>query len=34
MGPNHTDGDTIIWIEFDRVLFAGDITNVGTALTD
>src|SRR5262249_12265938 len=25
MGPNHTAGDTIIWIESDRVLFAGDL---------
>lgn len=25
MGPNHTAGDTVIWIESDRVLFAGDI---------
>jgi len=25
MGPNHTGGDTIIWIESDRVLFAGDL---------
>ena len=25
MGANHTAGDTIIWIEADRVLFAGDI---------
>ena len=25
MGPNHTDGDTIIWIESERVLFAGDL---------
>lgn len=25
MGPNHTVGDTIIWIEADRVLFSGDI---------
>src|SRR6516225_556100 len=25
MGPNHTLGDTIIWIESDRVLFAGDL---------
>jgi glyoxylase-like metal-dependent hydrolase (beta-lactamase superfamily II) len=25
MGPNHTAGDTIIWIEADRVLFAGDL---------
>jgi glyoxylase-like metal-dependent hydrolase (beta-lactamase superfamily II) len=25
MGPNHTIGDTIIWIESDRVLFSGDI---------
>jgi len=25
MGPNHTVGDTIIWIEVDRVLFSGDI---------
>jgi glyoxylase-like metal-dependent hydrolase (beta-lactamase superfamily II) len=25
MGPNHTVGDTIIWVEADRVLFSGDI---------
>jgi len=25
MGPNHTLGDTIVWIESDRVLFAGDL---------
>jgi glyoxylase-like metal-dependent hydrolase (beta-lactamase superfamily II) len=25
MGPNHTLGDTIIWIESERVLFAGDL---------
>src|SRR5262245_4934217 len=25
MGGNHTRGDTIIWIETDRVLFSGDI---------
>ena len=25
MGPNHTVGDTAIWIESDRVLFSGDI---------
>jgi glyoxylase-like metal-dependent hydrolase (beta-lactamase superfamily II) len=25
MGANHTAGDTIIWIEADRVLFSGDI---------
>jgi glyoxylase-like metal-dependent hydrolase (beta-lactamase superfamily II) len=25
MGPNHTVGDTIIWIESERVLFSGDI---------
>jgi len=25
MGPNHTIGDTIIWIASDRVLFSGDI---------
>ena len=25
MGPNHTVGDTIVWIESDRVLFAGDL---------
>jgi glyoxylase-like metal-dependent hydrolase (beta-lactamase superfamily II) len=24
-GPNHTAGDTIVWIEPDRVLFAGDL---------
>lgn len=25
MGPNHTVGDTAIWIDADRVMFAGDI---------
>jgi glyoxylase-like metal-dependent hydrolase (beta-lactamase superfamily II) len=25
MGPNHTLGDTIIWVASDRVLFAGDL---------
>jgi glyoxylase-like metal-dependent hydrolase (beta-lactamase superfamily II) len=25
MGANHTDGDTAIWIESDRILFAGDL---------
>jgi glyoxylase-like metal-dependent hydrolase (beta-lactamase superfamily II) len=25
MGPNHTIGDTIVWIEFERILFAGDL---------
>ena len=25
MGPNHTLGDTIVWIESERVLFAGDL---------
>jgi glyoxylase-like metal-dependent hydrolase (beta-lactamase superfamily II) len=25
MGPNHTVGDTIIWIESEHVLFAGDL---------
>jgi glyoxylase-like metal-dependent hydrolase (beta-lactamase superfamily II) len=25
MGPNHTAGDTIIWIDSDRVLFSGDL---------
>ena len=25
MGPNHTLGDTIIWIESERVLFSGDL---------
>jgi glyoxylase-like metal-dependent hydrolase (beta-lactamase superfamily II) len=25
MGANHTRGDTVVWIEADRVLFAGDI---------
>jgi len=25
MGPNHTAGDTIIWIDADRVLFSGDL---------
>jgi glyoxylase-like metal-dependent hydrolase (beta-lactamase superfamily II) len=25
MGANHTRGDTVIWVEADRVLFAGDV---------
>ena len=25
MGPNHTVGDTVVWVEADRVLFSGDI---------
>jgi glyoxylase-like metal-dependent hydrolase (beta-lactamase superfamily II) len=25
MGPNHTVGDTIVWVESERVLFAGDL---------
>jgi len=25
MGPNHTRGDTAIWVEGDNVLFTGDI---------
>ena len=25
MGANHTRGDTAIWVEADRVLFAGDV---------
>jgi glyoxylase-like metal-dependent hydrolase (beta-lactamase superfamily II) len=25
MGANHTGGDTVIWIESDRILFAGDL---------
>jgi glyoxylase-like metal-dependent hydrolase (beta-lactamase superfamily II) len=25
MGPNHTAGDTIVWIESERVLFSGDV---------
>jgi glyoxylase-like metal-dependent hydrolase (beta-lactamase superfamily II) len=25
MGPNHTAGDTIVWVGADRVLFSGDI---------
>lgn len=25
MGPNHTRGDTAIWVEGDRVLFSGDV---------
>ena len=25
MGPNHTVGDTIVWIESERVLFSGDV---------
>ena len=25
MGPNHTAGDTIIWVGSDRVLFSGDL---------
>ena len=29
MGPNHTRGDTAIWVEGDRVLFAGDVVMRG-----
>src|SRR5205085_2864671 len=25
MGPNHTRGDTAIWVEPDQVLFSGDV---------
>jgi glyoxylase-like metal-dependent hydrolase (beta-lactamase superfamily II) len=25
MGPNHTDGDTAVWVPADRVLFSGDV---------
>jgi len=25
MGPNHTTGDTIIWVDADKVLFSGDL---------
>ena len=25
LGPTHTRGDTVVWIEGDRVLFAGDV---------
>jgi len=25
MGPNHTDGDTAVWVAADRVLFSGDV---------
>ena len=25
LGPTHTRGDTIVWIETDRILFAGDV---------
>ena len=25
MGPNHTRGDTVVWVESDRVLFSGDV---------
>src|SRR5262249_51093591 len=25
MGPNHTAGDTVIWVDADRVLFSGDL---------
>jgi glyoxylase-like metal-dependent hydrolase (beta-lactamase superfamily II) len=25
MGPNHTAGDTIVWVEAERVLFSGDV---------
>jgi len=25
VGPTHTRGDTIVWVEGDRVLFAGDV---------
>lgn len=29
IGPNHTRGDTAIWVEPDRVLFAGDVAMAG-----
>jgi glyoxylase-like metal-dependent hydrolase (beta-lactamase superfamily II) len=29
LGPNHTRGDTAIWIEPDRVLFSGDVAMKG-----
>ena len=25
LGPTHTRGDTIVWVQGDRVLFAGDV---------
>jgi glyoxylase-like metal-dependent hydrolase (beta-lactamase superfamily II) len=25
LGPTHTRGDTIVWVEGDRILFAGDV---------
>src|SRR5207237_5777903 len=25
LGPTHTRGDTVVWVEGDRILFAGDI---------
>lgn len=36
MGPNHTRGDTAIFVEGDRVLFSGDVTmsNAPAFLTD
>ncbi|HEX7137870.1 MAG TPA: MBL fold metallo-hydrolase, partial [Vicinamibacterales bacterium] len=30
LGPTHTRGDTVAWVEDDRVLFAGDIVMNGT----
>ncbi len=29
VGPTHTPGDTVVWIESDRVLFAGDVAMQG-----
>lgn len=26
MGPNHTAGDTVVWVAADRVLFSGDVS--------
>jgi glyoxylase-like metal-dependent hydrolase (beta-lactamase superfamily II) len=25
LGPNHTDGDTAVWVQADKVLFSGDV---------
>lgn len=30
LGPTHTRGDTIVWVEGDRILFAGDVVMNGT----
>jgi glyoxylase-like metal-dependent hydrolase (beta-lactamase superfamily II) len=33
LGPTHTPGDTMVWVEEDRVLFAGDVVMNRTFLS-